>query len=108
MMKSSLFLVAVAAFFFIPATVPVSVARAQVPSEQALHAPVFVDRAVVAYSEGRYDEALKELQEALQHDPENVDALYYQGLVYAAMDRPKDALATLEKARKLQPGDPDV
>jgi len=96
------------ALFFILATVPVSVALAQVPSEQALHAPVFVDRAVVAYSEGLYDEALKELQEALQRDPENVDALYYQGMVYAAMDRPKDALAALEKARKLRPADIDV
>jgi tetratricopeptide (TPR) repeat protein len=108
MTKFSLTLWAVAALFFIPAAVPVSVARAQVPSEQALHAPVFVDRAVVAYSEGRYDEALKELQEALQRDPENVDALYYQGLVYAAMDRPADAIAPLEKARKLRPADIDV
>jgi tetratricopeptide (TPR) repeat protein len=108
MTKSSVALRAVAALSFILATVSVSVAHAQVPSEQALHAPVFVDRAVVAYSEGRYDEALKEVQQALKLDPENVDALYYLGLVYAAMDRPKDAIAPLEKARKLRPADVDV
>lgn len=98
-----------AAFFlFLAIIIPLSAVHAQSLSEGAIQAAVFVDRAVIAYDGKRYDEALKELQEALRLDPENVDALYYQGLVYAAMDRPGDALAALGAARKLQPTDPDV
>jgi len=89
-------------------TPQISVAWAQVPTEAAIAAAVFVDRAVVAYGEKRFDEALKELQEALRLDPQSVDALYYQGLVYAALNRPADAQASLEKARELRPTDPDV
>ena len=77
-------------------------------SEDALHSGVFVDRAVVAYSDGRYEDALKELQQALKLDPENIDALYYQGLTYAALNRNAEAYAALERAKKLRPGDIDV
>ncbi len=97
-----------AAFFLILVTVPLTTARAQSLSEGAIQAAVYVDRAVIAYEGKRYDEALKELQEALRLDPENVDALYYQGLVYTATDRPSDALAALGAARKLRPADADV
>lgn len=85
-------------------TAQISVAWAQVPTEAA----VFVDRAVLAYDEKRYDEALKELQEALRLNPESVDALYYQGLVYIALNRTADGQAALEKARGLGPTDMDV
>jgi len=106
--KFSLAVRLLAAFFLFLATVPLATVRAQSVSESAIQAAVFVDRAVVAYGEKRYDEALKELQEALRLDPENVDALYYQGLVHMAMDRPVDALAALGAARKLRPADADV
>jgi tetratricopeptide (TPR) repeat protein len=85
-----------------------STAGAQAPSSGELEAAIFVDRAVLAYSEKRYDAALKELQEALRLHPQSVDALYYQGLVYSALDRPGDARASLEKARAIQPADADV
>lgn len=85
-----------------------SVAWAQAQTETAIQAGVFVDRAVVAYGEKRFDEALKELQEALRLNPESVDALYYQGLVYAALNQTAEAQAALEKARGLRPGDLDV
>ena len=93
------------AFFYIQ-QIPAAWAQAQ--TETSHQAGVFVDRAVVAYGEKRFDEALKELQEALRLDPQNVDALYYQGLVYAALNRPADAQASLEKARELRPVDLDV
>ena len=80
-------------------------ARAQ---EAPHEVTVFIDRAVLAYEEKQYDGALKELQEALRLDPENTDALYYQGLVYIALDRNADAQASLEKARARRPEDPDV
>ncbi|MFQ5902500.1 MAG: tetratricopeptide repeat protein [Candidatus Binatia bacterium] len=82
----------------------ISVTWAQISPEVR----VYVDRAVVAYGEKKYDEALKELQEALRLSPESVDALYYQGLVYVALKRPADAQAAWEKARELRPTDLDV
>jgi tetratricopeptide (TPR) repeat protein len=85
-----------------------STAGAQAPSSGELEAAVFVDRAVLAYSETRYDVALKEVQEALRLHPQSVEALYYQGLVYSALDRPGDARASFEKARAIQPTDADV
>lgn len=89
-------------------TAQLSVAWAQAQQEAEIAAAVFVDRAVVAYGDGKFDEALKELQEALRLNPESVDALYYQGLVYAALNRAGDARASLEKARGLHPTDLDV
>jgi len=81
-----------------------SSASAQVPTE----ARVYVDRAVIAYEEKQFDEALKELQEALRIDPGSIDAYYYLGLVYVALNRISDAQAMLEKARQLRPTDVDV
>jgi tetratricopeptide (TPR) repeat protein len=67
-----------------------------------------VDRAILAYDEQHYDQALQELQEALRLDPNSVEALFYQGLVYAAMNRRRDAMAAWERARQLRPSDIDV
>ncbi len=108
MAKSRFIPWAAMALFFVAAILPVGVARAQVASERAIQAAIFVDRAVIAYGETRYQEALKELVEALRLDPENLDALYYQGLVYAATDRPADAQTAFEKARKINPKDIDI
>ena len=69
---------------------------------------IFVDRAMLAYDEKQYEQALKELQEALRLDPNDVDALYYQGLVYMALERNAEAQASLEKARALRPEDLDI
>ncbi len=99
------FFIAALCLTIFPSGFHAPVARAQdTPHEVG----IFVDRAVLAYEEKQYDGALKELQEALRLDPNNVDALYYQGLVFIGLERNAEAQAALEKARELRPDDPDV
>ena len=84
---------------------PALVLRAQEAPHEVV---VFVDRAILAYDGKQYEQALKELQEALRLDPDSADALYYQGLVYIGLNRNADAQASLEKARGLRPEDVDI
>jgi tetratricopeptide (TPR) repeat protein len=83
-------------------------ARPQAWAQAASDAAVFVDRAILAFDERQYEQALQELREALRLDPNSGTALFYQGLVYAAMNRPADAAAVWERARQLRPEDIDV
>jgi len=88
---------------------PAGVAQAAEPAvARQSEADVLVARAIVAYDEKRYQDALAALQEALQLTPENVDALYYTGLVHAALRQLDQAAAALEKARALNPTDPSI
>jgi tetratricopeptide (TPR) repeat protein len=77
-------------------------------AEAPTDAIVYTDRAIIAYEEQRYAEALEELHEALRLDPDNVEALYYLGLSSVALHRPVDAQAALEKAHALDPINVDV
>lgn len=79
-----------------------------VSAQESAEAAVFVDRALLAYDAQRYEQALQELDEALRLEPDNIDALYYQGLVYVTMDRLLDAFASWERALALRPADLDV
>jgi len=83
-------------------------AWAQAQEETANEAPVYVDRAIIHYQDKKFDEALKELRRALELDPQSADALYYEGLAYAALNRTGEAQAAWEKARGLNPADLDV
>ena len=74
-------------------------------SAQQEEADVLVSQAILSYEEKRYQDALTALQEALQLDPENADALYYTGLVRVALGQPEQAVEALEKARALHPTD---
>ena len=76
----------------------------QIPTES----DVYVDRGIVAYDQSQFPQALEAFQEALRINPENVNALYYAGLTYAAMDQPAAAQEVLEQALKLSPSDSDV
>lgn len=82
----------------------VSAAQSQLPSEAVVH----IDRAVIAYDAKQYDEALSELKEALRVDPQNVEALYYIGIVYLTLNRPAEGQASLEQASALRPGNADI
>lgn len=75
---------------------------------QPADATVFVGRAILAYQERRYQDALTDLREALQLDPKSVDAYYYSGLALVALGRPAEAAQALEQARALAPQDDAV
>jgi tetratricopeptide (TPR) repeat protein len=72
---------------------------------QREEADVFVARAILAYDERRYDDALAALREALALAPDHLDALYYSGLVLTAQGRLEEAIAPLERARGLAADD---
>lgn len=87
---------------------PSSITWAQAQAESEIEAAVYIDRGIIAYQDKKLEEALKELQHALTLKPDSVDALYYQGLVYVALNRAGDARAAWEKGRGLSPQDLDV
>ena len=76
-----------------------SAAWAQVPSES----DVYVDRGILAFDAKQYPDALQAFQEALRLNPENVNALYYAGLTYFALEQYGAAQGVLEQARSLPP-----
>jgi len=63
----------------------------------------YVNHAVALADLGRYEEALKELDRALQLAPADVDALLIRGSVWLEQGRYAEALAAYEDARR---GDP--
>ncbi len=75
---------------------------------QQSEADVFVAQAILAYDARRYDEALGLLNEALAQDPNNVEALYYSGLVLMAQQKTEQAVEVLEKARTRAPRDVSI
>ena len=81
----------------------VTIAR-PAPAQQP-EADVFVARAIVAYEEKRYDDALAALAEALRLAPDHVEALYYTGLVHVAQGGLEQAAEALERARGRAPDD---
>lgn len=77
-------------------------------SAQQSEADVFNAQAIVAYQEKRYEDALSALREALALDANNVDALYYTGLVRVATGQLDAAAEALEQARTRAPEDEAV
>jgi tetratricopeptide (TPR) repeat protein len=59
-------------------------------------------------AEGHYDSALAEYRRALAINPRYVQALINSGAVLGQMGRPREALAPLEAAVRLQHDDPDA
>ncbi len=77
-------------------------------SAQQGEASVFVARGILAYEEQHYEDALASLREALQIDPNNIDALYYTGLANIGLKRFDQAVEALEQARKHEPRDESI
>jgi len=77
-------------------------AVASVESELAFH------RGVVAFGDGRYDEARASFEKALAEDPEDVAAIQYLGLIAQEQGDPDAAVAHFERAIALEPDDTDL
>src|SRR3990172_9667438 len=91
---------------FLATAVPVALAwDARPAAAQQSESDVFVAQAILAYDDRRYDEALAFLEEALAQEPNNVEALYYKGLVLMAQQKTEAAVEPLERARSLAPTD---
>lgn len=75
---------------------------------QREEADVYVARAILAYEEKRYEDALAALREALSLAPDHPDALYYSGLALTATGRLDEAVTALEAARRQAPDDPQI
>ncbi len=88
------------------AAVPVALAwDARPAAAQQSETDVFVAQAILAYDARRYDAALAFLEEALAQEPNNVEALYYKGLVLMAQQKTEAAIAPLEAAHARAPKD---
>jgi tetratricopeptide (TPR) repeat protein len=79
-----------------------SPALASVESELAFH------RGVVAYGEGRLDEAQRQFEIVLAEDPEDVDAIHYLALVAEGRGERGKALDLYDRAVAIDPEDPDL
>lgn len=72
---------------------------------QQSEADLYAAKAILAYDEKRYAEALDLLNKTLKMDPDHVEALYYTGLVHLAQKNPTLAVEYLEKSRAHAPDD---
>jgi tetratricopeptide (TPR) repeat protein len=75
---------------------------------QTTEADVYVAQAVLEFSENKYDEALANLEKAIQTEPDHVEANYYMGVVLMAKNQPAEATPFLEKARMRSKNDPSI
>jgi tetratricopeptide (TPR) repeat protein len=75
---------------------------------QMTEADVYVAQAILDLDDKRFEEAQKNLQEALKREPDHVEALYYLGVVNMALRRHDDAISYLLRAQKRRPTDPSI
>ena len=77
-------------------------AVASVGSELAFH------RGVVAFGDGRFDDARAAFDRVLAEDPEDAAAIQYLGLIAQEQGDPDGAIAHFERALALEPDNTDV
>jgi tetratricopeptide (TPR) repeat protein len=75
---------------------------------QTTEADVYVAQAILDFDEKKYDDAIRNLEEALKREPDHVEALYYMGVVHMALRRPEDATRYLTRAQAKSPQDTSI
>jgi len=75
---------------------------------QTTEADVYVAQAILDFDDKKYEDAIRNLEEALKREPDHVEALYYMGVVYMALRRPDDAVRYLTRAQAKSPQDNSI
>jgi tetratricopeptide (TPR) repeat protein len=75
---------------------------------QTTEADVYVAQAILDFDEKKYEDATRNLQEALKREPDHVEALYYMGVVHMALRRPEEAVRYLTRAQAKSPQDNSI
>ena len=75
---------------------------------QTTEADVYVAQAILDFDEKNYQEAIRNLEEALKREPDHVEALYYMGVVHMALRRPEEAVRYLTRAQARSPQDTSI
>ncbi len=57
-------------------------------------------------AQGRFDESLAKTEQYLAESPENTELISLKSIILSELDRPKEAMAALELAYKLEPSSP--
>jgi len=60
-------------------------------------------RAVLFFNDGKYDEAVADLESAIQYEPRHFGAWIGLAMIFEAIDRPDAALRAYEKALEIHP-----
>lgn len=92
-------------FFLLPALSYTPSIYAQEGTESA---EILFSQATLAYEEGRYDDAVRDLLKAHEGDPRNTDVLYYLGLSYNAQANHAQAAEYLRKGLEIEPKNNDI
>jgi len=77
-------------------------AATSVDSELAYH------RGVVAYGEGKLEQASSQFERVLAEDPDDASVLQYLGLIAARQGAPDDAIELFKRAVGAAPDDPEI
>ncbi|HVY88894.1 MAG TPA: tetratricopeptide repeat protein [Hyphomonadaceae bacterium] len=67
------------------------------------YAEVWNRRAVLFFNDGKYDEAIKDLESALTYEPRHFGAWVGIGMIFESIDRPEAALKAYRKALAIDP-----
>src|SRR2546422_3725717 len=68
----------------------------------------YVAQAILDFDEKKYQDAIRNLEEALKREPDHVEALYYMGVVHMALRRPEEAVKYLTRAQAKAPQDTSI
>lgn len=83
-------------------------ATAPAAAAQVTDADVYVAEAVLAIDDKQWDKALGLLRQALQREPDHVEALYYTGVALMGKRQPAAAVTVLQQARQKSPADTSI
>lgn len=65
-------------------------------------------RATMFFADGKYDEAIADLEATLRHEPRHFGAWVGLGMIFESINRPKAALLAYRKALKIHPFSPQA